>query len=405
MPARSRARPAFPLRRLALVLACLSSPAAAQGMEDGLPELNSLKPSSAPAFILLDVAPTAIERPQTPSDVAFSFVNQTQRFSTLPQNYAAEIAPFWLFPQPTLRWQDDVSRTLAQSFARTATLSFATAEVGTEDAPVAGLGAGVSVYLISGTMSPASQARMRQIEDYLARRDSVESELAKAQLASLQAEYGARIAAAAQAGNTALVTSLGSELAAKVEAARIAAQSDSVFARWEEDNPLEQLQEAMPQRVGLFWGVSGGAAWGYPDQVWERGRVRRVGVWSTLSYEGTPLTGSVMFTPVAVVRYLAQHGDSASSTVDAGTRLVLSAPTYSASVEGVVRLPMEDEDAENLYRIAGIFEYRVRPALWFTATFGRDYRSQASGSLLAQFGIKFHVTEDRYAPPVTTPGS
>lgn len=376
-------------------------PAAAQDEDDGLPELNSLKPSSAPAFILLGVSPTDIDRPQTPSDVAFSFINQTERFSTVPENYAAEFAPYWLFPQPNLRWQNDTTRTLGQSFQRTATLSFATAEVGTEDAPAAGLGFGASVYLLSGRMSPEAQARMRAIESYLGQRDSLESELAKAELATLQAEYGGRIAAAAAANNNDLVAALTRELNSRVVAAREAAQRDSVFQQWMEDNPLEQFQEAMPQRVGLFWGLAGGAAWGFPDQVWERGRVRRLGLWTTLSYEGTAVSNNVMFTPVAVVRLLSERGDSASTTVDAGGRFVLSGPTYSASVEGVLRLPMEQEGAENLYRIAGIFEYRIQPDLWFTATFGRDYRSEDSGSLLAQFGVKFNITEDRYTPPAS----
>jgi hypothetical protein len=385
-----------------LLLAFVAAPLRAQG--DGLPELNSLKPSSAPAFILLGVAPASVERPQTPADVAFSLVNQTQSFSTIPQNYAAEFAPYWLFSRPTLTWQDDTTRTMGQSFRRTGSISLATAQLGTETDPVSGVGFGANAYLLSGKMSPQAQARMRQIEDYLAARDSVESALAAADLLAIQA-LGTRISAAFNAGDTATARILSDSVTLRVNAARLAAQQDSVFILWEQNHPLEQLQEATPQRVGLFWGVAAGASWGFADGAWAAGHVRNIGVWTTLSYEGTQASQGTTFTPMAVARLLSQRGDSAMTTLDAGGRFVLSAPTYSASVEGIVRLPLETENAKNLYRLAGILEYRLRPDLWLTATFGRDYQSQESGSLLAQLGVKFHVTEDRYVPPPPPPAN
>ncbi|HEY0018715.1 MAG TPA: hypothetical protein VGC13_20615 [Longimicrobium sp.] len=390
---------------LCLTFAVLAPPAAAQETEDELPELNSLKPSSAPAFILLGVAPASVERPQTPSDVAFSLVNQTETFSTLPENYAAEISPYWLFSRPTLGWRDDIDRSPATSFQRTLTLSLATAELGNEEAPMSGVGFGASAYLLSGRMSSAAQARFQEIEKYLAARDSLESVLVASQLAAIEAEYGRRIAEAAQAGNTELVRLLTAEVSAKTLAARLAAQQDSVFKQWEVNNPLEQLQEATPQRAGLFWGVAGGASWGFANDVWKAGHVHNLGLWSTLSYEGTQVGEESSFTPMVVARLLSNRGgDSVSTTFDAGGRFMLSGPAYTASVEGILRMPLEEEgegegDTETLYRIAGILEYRLRPDLWLTATFGRDYQSSNDGSLLAQLGVKFHVTEDRYQAP------
>ena len=148
----------------------------------------------------------------------------------------------------------------------------------------------------------------------------------------------------------------------------------------------------------MFWGVAGGAAWRYPEGVWDRGRISRFGVWTTLSYEGEPL-GKMTFTPVAVVRFLGQRGDSTSNVVDAGTRLVLSSETYSASVEGVVRLPLDEPGSQNLYRIAGILDYRLAEKTWLSLTFGRDYQSSREGSLIAQLGVKAHFARDRYQPP------
>jgi hypothetical protein len=395
MPTRS-VRSASAARILVLSL-LLPLRAAAQG--DPVPELSSLQPTTAPAFVLLGLSPSAVERPQTPADLAFSVVNETQRFSTLPDNYAAEIAPYWLFPRRDLAWRQDTVRSVGASLQRTATLSFAAAQVGTTESPVTGLGFGASAFLRSGRIPERTQQRFRAIEDHLRRRDSVESAIASAPFTALQEEFGRRIVEAHQRGDTALVRQLTGQVTALTTAAREAAQDAPAFRQWTRDNVLEGLTAATPQREGLFWGVAGGAAWAFPDQVWERGRVQRMGVWTTLSYEGTPFAGSSTFTPVAVVRYLAERGDTASSTIDAGGRLVLSGATYSASVEGVLRRPVEGPGARTLYRIAGIAEYRLRPDLWISATMGRDYRSADQGSLLAQLGVRFHVTRDRYAPP------
>src|SRR5262245_61828007 len=98
-----------------------------------LPELTSLKPSDAPAFVLLGASPTAVERPGSPPDLALMLVNRTGGFTSLPSDFATEIAPYWLRARPALTWQADTSRTVEQSFSRTFMASAASAEIGSED--------------------------------------------------------------------------------------------------------------------------------------------------------------------------------------------------------------------------------------------------------------------------------
>jgi hypothetical protein len=254
-------------------------------------------------------------------------------------------------------------------------------------------------------MSQAAQDRFVQIEDYLAERLRVENTIAAPALSELERRFGSRIADAASRQDMVTMRILTDSLTALRMEVEEAAREHAVYTDWITENSLDELQEATPRRVGLFWGVAGGVSWSYPNAVFESGHVHRVGLWTTLSYEGTPVKGQTTFTPMAVVRYLGQRGDSVSSVVDAGGRFVLSSPTYSASLETVLRLPMEEEGAQNLYRIAGIVEYQLREDLWLTSTFGRDYQSRNSGSLIAQLGLKFHVTEDRYKPKPGIPGA
>lgn len=379
-----------------MLLVALAAAGEANGQDNALPDLNSLKPSSSPAFILLNVAPASVERPRTPSDVGLSVLNNTDNFSKLPNDYSAEFAPYWLVGHPTLHWRDDITRSPGASLARTLDVAFATANVGTDSAPATGLGLGFSAYLLSGRMSERSQKRLEEVETLLRQRSAIQILADSAEVTALNREYFPRIEAADQQGQTALRDSLLQEYTRrKAVLDSVAAQTPAVS---EAIAALDaKMAGAEPERVGLFWGVAGGAAWRYPDGVWDRGRISRFGFWTTLSYEGQPL-GKMTFTPVAVIRFLGERGDSTSNLLDGGARFVLSSETYSASVEGVVRLPIDEPGGRNLYRIAGIFDYRLADKTWLSLTFGRDYQSSSEGSLIAQLGVKVHFARDRYQP-------
>src|SRR5206468_3577701 len=109
-------------------LLCVA-PLAAQ-IPDAPAAYNQLRTPTSPAFVVLGVTPTAVERPNTPADIAFSILNSSGALTSLPKDVAIEFSPYWLFGHPKLEWRNDVKRGLGTSLARTATLSFATAELG-----------------------------------------------------------------------------------------------------------------------------------------------------------------------------------------------------------------------------------------------------------------------------------
>jgi hypothetical protein len=65
-------------------------------------DLKDLAVPSAPAFILLDQAPTSIERPQNAKAFGLSIVNAFLQQKGLPISYAAEFTPFWFTRHPNL---------------------------------------------------------------------------------------------------------------------------------------------------------------------------------------------------------------------------------------------------------------------------------------------------------------
>src|SRR5262245_60975663 len=208
---RNRARMAsqmYPRLARALAIICITFPvfcmpvvAFAQTPAEAPqpPELGALRTPASPAFTLLGIEPSAVERPQTPADAAVTVLNNFR--NGLPKNFAFEASPYWLQSQPDLTWRADNRRTPAQSLARTTSLSIATSETGTDDAPVTSLAVGFRTLLLSGHLAPASENAMEALEVVLAReRAFVQGLMEVHALRALPAEVsGCRAAAAADA--------------------------------------------------------------------------------------------------------------------------------------------------------------------------------------------------------------
>ena len=59
--------------------------------------LTDMEIPTSPGFILLDQAPSSIERPNNPKAFAVSILNSFTESNGLPKNYAVEFTPFWFF--------------------------------------------------------------------------------------------------------------------------------------------------------------------------------------------------------------------------------------------------------------------------------------------------------------------
>src|SRR4029453_19273393 len=78
--------------------------AMAQAQSGTLP-LNDLRAPTSPAFVLLDVSPTAIERPQNPKALAFNLISAATSEDGFPRNYALVVAPYWLHSHRDLTFE------------------------------------------------------------------------------------------------------------------------------------------------------------------------------------------------------------------------------------------------------------------------------------------------------------
>ena len=106
-------------------------PVTLPGQDSLLVSVDKLKTPSSPAFVLLGVEPTSVERPSTPAGFATTVLNRTNNFINLPTDFTLQVSPFWLFGHPDLTWRDDSSRSVGEALMRTATISVASVELGT----------------------------------------------------------------------------------------------------------------------------------------------------------------------------------------------------------------------------------------------------------------------------------
>ncbi len=410
---------------------------------------NGLRTPSAPAFVLLGVEPVSVERPNTPSDFAASILSNTNSLSSLPKNFALEVAPFWLLPHKNRSWRDDTTRTIGQSLARTFTVALATAEVGVEGAPVQGLAISGRASVLSGRLATRSQHTLERI-DSIARLASLAILTSQKpwtehsdKLLVLTIGGPGTVPATAAAINTRLIAASEGLVSATTDSAfevhrkaalKAAVEYRPLIARGEQEgwlseeqvdsarvtlkrltSTLEQVVQASDERIrlaqeswaklqaeaetyapvreGLMVDVAAGLSARAPSAAADSLDSDRWGIWVTASYTGS--SASVL----GVLRYLGQREDTGPDAVDVGARVIYTHDRYALSAEYIYR-HVSGEGTENQWRAAAIVDYRLSKNLWLTGTFGRSYDDQAPGSLLAQFGLSVQLSSDRYSTPL-----
>jgi hypothetical protein len=351
----------------------MAIPGLVLGQTEG-PTLGSLRTPPSPAFTVLGIEPSAVERPTTPSDVALSFVTKVRQ-GTIPRDYAFEASPYWLVSQPDLSWNSDVTRNVAESVARTMSLSLATAETGTTAAPVTSLAVGVRTLLSSGHMTASTQRALAALEQTLSQTGDVFLRMV------------------GEAGLDELDKRLASgDITVADYEARKQELTALVLDTEEYREAMARAEDVAAKREGFFFEVAAGFVWDFAAGSWEARTLRQRGVWATPSYE----FGS--WSLVGVLRYLDETSFFNEDALDWGGRALYSTADYALSLEVVQRSPLDQTDViKRSHRFVGIAEYRVSRASWVIASFGKDrQKTGARETLIAQLGLAFSFSKDRY---------
>lgn len=327
--------------RAALALAALACGAPALAAQGRLPmvELDALRTPTAPAFVILDITPTAVERPTTPRAFATSLLSATGgEAGVIPENYAAEVSPYWLAPRRTLTFDQYFRPSLQQRLRQTFSVSLATT-TSTRGDSATGVAIGFRIAPFVGEPSTRLLATVDTLKRVQSRQLDLDIQMDQAETAA----DSARIAG--------LLSPLGAE------SARLAAKV--------RDND---------ERVGVHLQLAGALAGSYPGGRFDGGTVGRSGLWGTLGMRMEDPGMDV----IGLARVLWDDGEE-QTLWDLGGRAVMSYGSVAGSVEFVARSASGVDGAgaadamRSGNRVVGLLEYQVNPDLFVSFSFGQDY--------------------------------
>jgi len=308
--------------------------------------IDDLRAPTSPAFVLLDVTPSSVERPENPKSFAVNVINKLTSRSGFPQNYALEVAPYWLMSHPDLTFERYQNPGIGQSIAQTLSFSIATTPLQVATTTAASststsvgtrLGAGVSVNVWNGQPNP-------KIEPLINDLVKIDSDIAD-DVISEQERPDDRTAPIKTAADKARAT----------------------------DTAL-QIQQIDAQRLGFLLTIAAGQVWNYPGDVVETAQTDRRGIWVTPAYRfrvcGDDLSCDAFVDAIGVVRAL--HDPGKTTMWDVGGRFLWQPnKELSISVETLRRHGAASTPDSS--RTVGMLEYRMTADTSLYATFGQDF--------------------------------
>lgn len=354
-------------------------------------EIDDLRAPTSPAFVLLDVAPAAVERPENPRAFTVNLINAVSDAKGLPQNYAVEVAPYWLTYHPNLTFEKYQSPGF-MSLIQTLSISAATTPLTPADDSAADpigtrLGIGVRTNITNGRFDPT----LNQLVSELAALQGRVLDVGKAEDAVEAAEQA--LAAAKTAGQA--TAALEKDLKTKQdELARLVKEEPQV----ENDLKMKalEIQALDAKRVGLIVTLAAGKTWDFPEDDFSQRQSGRWGVWLTPAYRfrACGASGSecaAALDAIAVIRALGEPDQDMSW--DFGGRLVWQ-PTREFKLSGEILRRWSGDSttaavaAEDSNRTTAMVEYQIMKQLSFYASFGRDFEKDTGQQpLVSLFGV------------------
>jgi hypothetical protein len=349
-----------------------------------IPELDKLRTPVSPAFELLGLTPTSIEKPTTPNAVATSllssFVSGNQ--AILPKQYALDIAPFWLVSHPTLTLSEEAKGSsgvggIWSNIVQTLTIGLAAADSAFKtpvspisDTSISRLGFSLRLSPLRGHLIPGC------------------IEAVEAPLKGMSAAVSARLVQ--------IIDRTPNLTAEHIEdsTVKIQKQVRKDFA----EQLADPRRECLATRRGFMLDLSGALVGRYPGQSFDGGRVSAYSGWATAAYATSNLTALGVFRAGKdgdVARFLGR------SFTDVGGRLVGAWDQYALSAEAVNRAVRASASNDNSWRVSAGFDLKISSKVWLNTSFGHDFKSKDARSLLAlanlqwNFGDAAEITNDQ----------
>ncbi|WPV64778.1 hypothetical protein [Chitinophaga sp. LS1] len=382
------------------ILAILCVDVKAQLNIDTTITLDVLKSPVSPAFNMLGISTSAIERPSDLNSFRLSVQNATNNLTAIPNSYAFEIAPFlWGAKKYTLKDFDSSKHAFLQSFTISAGFTHMGPE-GQEDVDslkTTKVAIGIKFAIIRPRWS--ANTRKAYLDLIKAQEDLLKAyELPNMYTDSLEILKNLR---AALGANTSLPNNIKQDSSARLRSdlQRMHNLVDSIqqegLPSSEPFQRAKAIASAFPtERKGVFLDFTTGMVADFPDNRFDNSLINKAGAWLTGGYEN----GNKGITSMFIVRYLyhpevifadpdgkisADH----ASTFDVGARFLLSTlnDKFTLSGEGLYRSVIGNTVLDPSWRLVLSTEYEIAKNRKVTFSFGRNFDGAISkgGNLIA----------------------
>lgn len=344
--------------------------------------VDELRPPSSPAFTLLGISPTEVDRPRTPSALMTALGSAVG--SSVPSSLALEFSPFWLFDQSrTTRQEFDRNKLMqiASSFA----VNAATNKV-EEDAALmlpgrTDLSVGASMVLYREWDDEVCKAIGTGPQFQDAAFLEAKKPLQKTFIESLKKCADQTCIDAAQA--------IYDQGIAALDELRLKEQT-AVVDEW--SKKLAKCGKAFWTPSGFVVSGAFATGWTFADSKWSESSYLRSAAWLTAGHEGKRFTGLGL----GRVQWTNVGNDGASpDLVDVGGRLVIHRTSFAASVEGVKRFGLASGLPDG-YRLALIGEGKLGGS-WLSVSLGKDYDSTQDGSFFTLANLQVTMGDPQLA--------
>ncbi len=391
------------MKNLIIIIAFFSLLNYTNAQQDSTLEVNLLQAPNSPGANLIGISPSDVQQFSDPSAMAVSILSATNNFQGLPNSYAIDIAPAWMFSRDKISYPRFKSNNLKENLWQNLVVSAAiTNDIDAFDINNTNLGFGIKTSLVRGAVGEQADKLMRasseQLKIILSSYDELYDQKSKAD--ENLTLYRAKMRELASQGK-----SSSDEYAAWKKAAEDRMASIQGEIRKYNDKKYTEILDSLKsiakqidfKRYGFKADLAAGVAFAFPSQVFDKGYLSRTGVWITLGYEskaGLSFLGLLryLYNPDKIFaddKGLLQTDDV--NTFDSGIRLLYdnSQSKFTIGSEAIYRSVLNTSLVSPTWRFTVNAEYTVSPNKILSLAIGRAYDGAFSndGNVIAAINL------------------
>jgi hypothetical protein len=359
------------MKRLSIISILILAGLSFYGQDSKIIELKDLQMPTSPAFILLDVAPSTIERPTTTKAFTTSILSAINENNGIPENYAIDFAPYWYLKHQNLTAQNywgikqsnEGTKQTILSQIRFSNISLATAKSNIEADT---LGLTKSLYNVAVGLR-TTLIQIRNKEDVK-------------ELTKLNLKHVTRLSAMMQ------------DPTIKPKDLINIITADTLLMKYN-----DSIKEIIQRKPVFAIDFAASGAWSFENNNYSSIKSNRFGGWLTLNFSkplGYKKENKKNFINIyGIARYLNdnyylnENGElSTASNFDGGGKFELEFDKLSISYEYMYRVNFISE-TDNTYRSSGMIRYRASDQILITAAFGKNFGEK--NNLITQIGVNW----------------